>query len=119
MMLMVSNLVYNIIKTFDDENAKPFDGDVFPLVAPIESTVPFVVYRVSKSPVFSKKSVQDVNVTITIVGRSYESICSLSDALELHFQNHPDFEYQSTDPGVNPDDPSEMNFQIGYNLKMI
>ena len=119
MMLMISNLVYNHLKEFNDANANVLAGEIFPLVAPIDASNPFAVYRVSKETNFSKQGIKDVNVVITLVGDDYEQICGLADDLEAHIETKEGFNYISTEPGVNPDDPNEVNFILTYNLKMV
>ncbi len=117
MMLLVSNMVYDIIKEFDDLN-NYFDNDIYPLAAPIDASLPIAVYNVNKSAIISKELIQDITVQIILVGKSYEQMCIISDQMETHFLDHQDFEYRGTNAGVNPDDPSEININITYNLKM-
>jgi hypothetical protein len=119
MMLTVSQTVYSHLMAFNDANGDLFGGNIFPMVAPMDAEYPFVVYQASKTSEFSKKGIHDVRIRILIVGDDYDQLCGISDDLEDYLAaNFSDAYYESTDPGLNQDKPSEISIQINYNLKM-
>jgi len=120
MMLTVSETIYSHLKAFGAANADLFAGDIYPLIAPMDAHYPFAVYRASKRVPFSKKGIHEVDLKIVLVGDDYDYLCDITDRLEDYLAaNFKDAEYQSTVTGVNQDKPSEMNFELTYNLKMI
>ena len=119
MMYQVSKLTNEVLTAFNLANGEPFKKGGYPLAAPLEAEKPFCVYRVSKRPVLTKDGLFDLSVDVVIVGDDYNVLCQLADDIEDHFDGEEHFEYESTDPGVNPDDFEEFNISIKYNLKMI
>lgn len=120
MMYQVSTLTYDHLMAYDVAGGNPFSGFIYPLLAPIETPVPFCVYKVDKTTEFSKENIHDVNVTIIVVGNDYKKLCSISDGIEDYFEALSEtWDYVSTTSGFNPDDTSELNITIKYNLKML
>lgn len=120
MMLQMSQLVYQILSDFDTAQGDPLGGDVYPLIGPLDAKYPLAVYQVSKQPDFSKRGIKEVNITILLIGKDHDQLCSLSDSLEDYIAaNHDDLHFQSAEAGVNPDDHKEFNITIKYNAKMI
>lgn len=119
MMRLVSDTVASILNDFEVANNAPFQGDIYPLVGGASATRPFCLYAIQKQPQFSKEMIHDVTVTLKVVHDNYEALCDLTDQLEAHFTNYPDFHYQNTNPGVNPDDMDELFMDIQFNVKMI
>ena len=118
-MFTLSEDVTTLLRAFDVDNTNVFNGNIFPLVAPIEATYPFVVYAVRKTTEFSKQGVHDAFVEIRVVGRHYEQLCMLSDSIEELFGARNEYHYESTDAAVNPDLPTEINIAIKFNVKII
>lgn len=118
MMQTVSKLVYGLIKSYESANANPFGGEVFPLVAPLDAEYPFCVYKVRKESQFSKAGIHDLYADVVIIGTDYDVVCGLADDLEEHIESHEAFIYQSTNSGVNPEKPAEIQIAIKFNIKM-
>lgn len=118
MILQVSELTYSNIKAFAAANNDPFDGDIYPLTAPMEAKDPFCVYRITKRPMVSKDGLYDLFVEISVCGHVHDQLAGIADDLEEHFEQYPEYHYEGTDTGVEPDNPQQINITVKYNLKM-
>lgn len=119
MMRLVSDTTYEILKAFNDGNDDFFGGDIYPLIGSQKAKYPFVIYRVEKTGPLTKDGVHDVDVHVTVVDEDYNRLCDASDALEVFFDSYPDFIYQSTEPGFNPDKYEENFMNIVFRCQLI
>src|SRR5690606_3323013 len=117
MMRFISDTTYEILKSYNDANDDLFGGDIYPLIGSQKATYPFAIYRVEKTGPLTKDGVHEMTVQVTLVDASYDRLCDTSDDLEVFFASYPEFIYQSTEPGFNPDNYEENYMTLNFSCQ--